>query len=602
MLRTGSSFRYVVFEMYQRHRPTGQQDGAQRSLGGLEKVATGIDGFDAITGGGIPQGRTTLICGPAGSGKTLFGAEFLVRGATLFDEPGVFVSFEERDDELVANVASLGFELGGLIERQMITIDHVEVGQGEIEQTGDYDLEGLFVRLGFAIDSIRAKRVVIDTLEGLFAAFTDTRVLRMELRRLFRWLKERGVTAVITAERGDGTLTRHGLEEYVSDCVITLDQRASDRVVTRYLRVMKYRGSEHGSNEYPFLIHGRGISVMPITSIVLDHPAPTDRVSLGIPRLDAMLSGGVYRASSVLISGVAGTGKSSIGAHAVDASCRRGEPCFYFAFEESPEQIIRNMRSIGVELEPWVEAGLLTFYAARPTMFGLEMHLMSMAQRIEDRSPSLVVVDPISSLGAMGPRSEVRSMLMRLVDLLKRTQVTGLFISLSQDPSIETEASISSIMDTWLVLRTHESNGERNRSLSVLKSRGMGHSNQVREFVISDGGVELTDVYVGSAAVLMGTARRAREARDAEEAREQEGLAERKRRELERRRALVDARIETMRAELDIEAAELESSIRRAETRARTREELRAEMAQVRRADAVLADDGREVERVRQRP
>jgi circadian clock protein KaiC len=469
---------------------------------GIRKAPTGIAGLDEITGGGLPAGRPTLVCGSAGCGKTLFAMEFLVRGILDHGEPGVFMSFEERAEDLAENVRSLGFDLEDLIERGKLVVDYVHVERSEIEETGEYDLEGLFLRLGWAIDSIGAKRVVLDTLEVLFGGLENQGILRAELRRLFRWLKEKGVTAVITGERGEGTLTRHGLEEYVSDCVILLDHRVIDQLATRRLRVVKYRGSIHGTNEYPFLIDERGIEVLPITSLGLTHATSTERVSSGIPELDEMLGGeGYYRGSSVLVSGRAGTGKTSLAAHFVDAACRRGEPCLYFAFEESAGQIMRNMRSIGLDLEPWVRQGLLEFHASRPTLHGLERHLVTMYKAVRTARPRVVVVDPVTNFVDTGSVEEVGSMLVRLIDFLKMAEITVLFTSLTQGGrDLESsDVGVSSLMDTWLLLRDTESNGARNRTLNVIKSRGMAHSNQVREFVLTARGVSLVEASRGSA-------------------------------------------------------------------------------------------------------
>ena len=520
----------------------------------LAKAATGIRGFDQITGGGLPRGRPTLICGGPGSGKTMFGMEFLIRGATERGEPGVFVSFEETPLDLAKNVASLGFDVGALIDEKKIAIDHVRVERSEIEETGEYDLEGLFVRLGYAIDSIGAKRVVLDTIEALFAALPNEGILRSELRRLFFWLKERGVTAIVTGERGDGTLTRRGLEEYVSDCVIVLDQRVHDQLATRRMRIVKYRGSAHGTNEYPFLIHESGFSVLPSTALGLAHAAPADRMSTGIPHLDAMLGGeGVYRGSSVLVSGTAGSGKSSIAAHVAAACCARGEKCLYFAFEESQAQILRNMRSIGIDLAPWVDKGLLVFHAARPSLFGLEMHLAVMHQHVEDFAPSVVVVDPVTNLFAAGTETDVHAMLVRLIDFKKARGITAFFTSLtSGGESLEqTALGLSSLMDTWLLLRFIEGDGERNRGLQVLKSRGTAHSNQIREVVMSDHGIQLLAAYTGPSGVLTGTARLVQESREqiASVARRED--VERRRRELTRKRELLAAQLAAMRGELD---------------------------------------------------
>lgn len=535
-------------------------DTRARGHASLPKAPTGIHGLDEITGGGLPQGRPTLVCGSAGCGKTLMAMEFLVRGATEFNEPGVFFAFEETAAELAENVRSLGFDLDELAAQDRIAVEHIRIERSEIEEAGEFDLEGLFIRLGLAIDTVGAKRVVLDTLETLFGGFSNEAILRSELRRLFRWLKDRGVTAVITAERGDGTLTRQGLEEYVSDCVILLDHRVNDQTSTRRLRIVKYRGTSHGTNEYPFLIDAAGFSVLPLTSLGLEHEASNERVSTGIPRLDEMLGGGPYRGTSVLLSGTAGTGKSSIAAHFAEASCRRGERCLYYSFEESQSQILRNMRSIGLELAPWIERGLLTFVSTRPTFYGLEMHLAAMHKHIREYDPKLVVVDPMSNFISAGTVHEAQAMLLRLVDFLKARQTTALFLSLtSGGGALEaTEQNISSLIDTWVLLRDIELGGERNRGLHVLKCRGTAHSNQVREFVLTSHGVDLRDVYVGPEGVLTGSMRLAQEAREraAAEARSQRIAG--KRRELERKRRVLEAQVAALQTEFSTEEAELE--------------------------------------------
>ncbi|HLY73054.1 MAG TPA: circadian clock protein KaiC, partial [Planctomycetota bacterium] len=455
----------------------------------LEKAATGIEGLDEITQGGLPRARPTLLCGTAGCGKTLMAMEFLVRGASQFKEPGVFMAFEETEPELITNVASLGFDIDSLVARKKLFLDHVRVERSEIEETGEYDLEGLFIRLGHAIDSVGAKRVVLDTIESLFAGFSNPSFLRAELRRLFRWLKDRKVTAIITAERGEGQLTRQGLEEYVSDCVILLDHRVIDQITTRRMRIVKYRGSSHGTNEYPFLIEQDGISVLPITSVGLDHQASTERISSGVPALDQMLGGkGYYRGSTVLVSGTAGTGKSSLATHFAADACRRGERCVYFAFEESPGQIVRNMRTIGLDLAPWLDGGLLKIISSRPTLQGLEMHLLRMHQEIQQHRPRVVVVDPVTNLINAGNLIDTKSMLMRMIDFLKTRGITALMTSLTPGgAAVEaTEIGISSLIDTWIILRDLEVGGERNRAIQVLKARGVSHSNKIREFLVTE--------------------------------------------------------------------------------------------------------------------
>ena len=526
----------------------------------LPKCPTGIRGLDEITGGGLPLGRPTLVCGGAGCGKTLLAAEFLTRGATQFGEPGVFMAFEETEAELKANVASLGFDLAGLVRRKKLMLDYVHIERSEIQESGEYDLEGLFVRLNHAIDSIGAKRVVLDSLEALFASLPNEAILRAELRRLFRWLKDKGVTAVITAERGREQLTRHGLEEYVSDCVILLDHRVTDQIATRNLRVVKYRGTLHGTNEFPFLIGGDGISVLPITSLGLNHKISAERIGTGIPRLDAMLGGrGFFRGSSILLTGTPGTGKTIVAANFAQAACLRGERTLFFSFEESPNQIIRNMRSIGLRLEPLVKRGLLRFHAARPSLYGLEMHLATMFKEIATFQPKVVIIDPITSLMDAGTDSECRGMVTRLVDYLKAGQVTTLFTSLTQGGHAlqQSEAAMSSLMDSWLLLQDVEGNGERNRVLYVLKARGMAHSNQIREFLISNRGIDLVDAYIGASGVLTGSARVAQG--DLEKAvvlaNQQEAAT--LKREVERKRAALKQKISSLRSDYETEAAEL---------------------------------------------
>lgn len=532
----------------------------------LPKAPTGIGGFDEITQGGLPRGRPTLVCGGAGCGKTLFAMTFLVNGVRRFNEAGVLMSFEEGAEDLTANVASLGYDVASLIAGRQLLIDHVRVERSEIEEAGEYDLEGLFVRLGHAIDTVGAKRVVLDTPEALFSGFSDEGVLRAELRRLFGWLKERGVTAVITGERGAGQLTRHGLEEYVSDCVVLLDNRVHDQVTTRRLRVVKYRGSAHGTNEYPFLVDDQGISVLPITSAGLAHKTFDEPVPTGVPGLDAMLgAGGYYRGSSVLVSGSSGTGKTILASHFADAICRHGARCLYFAFEEGPDQLVRNVRSVGIDFSRYLDAGLLRFETARPSLYGLEMHLARMHRDIERFAPEAVVVDPISAF--RGPEVEVHATLLRMVDLLKSRGITAVFTNLCGEDNKPShgEYGLSSLMDTWISLRTVEANGERNRTLYVLKSRGMGHSNQVREFVLTAEGMRLIEVYTGPGGVLTGSARVAQVGRERAEALVRDREVARRRRQFEARRGAVERQVAELRATVEQEGEELAALLDEAE-------------------------------------
>jgi circadian clock protein KaiC len=530
----------------------------------FEKIPSGIKGFDDITGGGLPKGRPALVSGGPGCGKTLFAMEFVARGIIDYHEPGVFVAFEEKIDDLEKNFISMGFDLGKLVSEKKLAIDHIYLDRSEIEETGEYNLEGLFIRLGSLIDSVNAKRVAIDTLEALFSGFSNEAILRSELRRLFLWLKDRGVTAIVTGERGDSTITKYGLEEYVADCVITLDHRITNQIATRRLRVVKYRGSSHGTDEYPFLISSNGIAVLPITSMSLTHEASTEKISSGIPRLDTMLGGeGYYRGSSILVSGQAGTGKTSVAAKFAEAACRRKEKSLFFIFEESESQLRRNMKSIGIDLDPLVRKGLLRFHAVRPTAYSLEMHLSMMLQLVQEFSPSVVVIDPISNLYPVGDDIQVRSMLMRLIDHIKSSQITGLFTNLTSEYapspySVEpTQAHVSSLMDTWLLLKNVEGNGERNRVFSIVKARGLAHSNQLREFILSDRGIELLDLYQGSGKVLFGAARQAQESRERADRIVKAEEMERKQRELGQKRRIMENEIANIREDFSREEKEL---------------------------------------------
>jgi len=509
-------------------------------------------GFDEITGGGLPAGRPTIVCGGPGCGKTMFGMEFLVRGATEFNEPGVLMTFEETSDEMIRNVESLGFNLHALVGRKKLFLDYVRIEPSEIQETGEYDLEGLFIRLQHAVDSTGAKRVVLDTLEAVFSGFSNAGMLRAEIRRLFRWLKDRGLTTVVTAERGDGTLTRYGLEEYISDCVIALDHRVTDQISTRRMRIVKYRGSAHGTDEYPFLIDSKGFSVLPLSAIRLDHKVSKERISSGVKDLDAMLEGkGFYKGSSVLVSGTSGSGKSTLAAHFANQTCINGKRALYVAFEESAAQVTRNMRSVGIDLGRHINKGLLELRAWRPTQNGLEMHLVRIHDLVDQFDPEVVIIDPITNLISAN-LNEVHGMLMRLLDFLKERQITAMFATLTsnQGPEEQTEVGISSLIDTWILLRDLELNGERNRCLYVLKSRGMAHSNQIREFVLSRNGVRLLPAYVGAGTVYTGSARLAQEARERADAiREQQEL-EGKRQQFSTKHSVLESQIAALRSEL----------------------------------------------------
>ncbi|RYG22077.1 MAG: circadian clock protein KaiC [Chitinophagaceae bacterium] len=520
----------------------------------LAKTPTGIIGVDEITLGGLPTGRPTLICGEAGAGKTLFSIEFIVKGALLYNEPGVFMAFEEKAEELKTNVASLGFDLDSLEKGKKVKIDYVHIDRTEIEETGEYDLEGLFIRLGYAIDSIGAKRVVLDTIENLFSGLSNEAILRSEIRRLFQFLKSKGVTSIITGEKGEKTLTRQGLEEYVSDCVILLDHRIINQISTRRLRIVKYRGSEHGTNEYPFLIDEEGISVLPVTSLQLNKSVSTEVVSSGIKALDNSLGHtGFFKGSSILVSGTAGTGKTSVAASFVDEACRNKEKCLFFAFEESPQQIIRNMKSIDIDLQKHIDKGYLNFYASRPTLFGLEMHLVAIHKAIKKFKPSAIVLDPITNLVTIGSIGEVKTMLIRLIDYLQAEQITVMFTALSINNAIneQTDEVVSSLVDAWIRIRDIEDNGERNRGLYIMKSRGMKHSNQIREFVITDKGLDLVDVYLGEDGVLTGSAREARMLVEQTGKMIHEQALGRKDREIIRKKKVLEAKIESLRTEFE---------------------------------------------------
>jgi circadian clock protein KaiC len=554
----------------------------------LQKTPTGITGLDEITGGGIPAGRPTLVCGEAGSGKTLMSLEFIVRGALQFNEPGIFMAFEEKPDELAINVASLGFDLNKLQKDKMVRIDHVQIDRSEIEETGEYDLDGLFIRLGYAIDSIGAKRVVLDTIENLFSGLDNKAILRAELRRLFGWLKEKGVTAIITGERGEGTLTRQGLEEYVSDCVILLEHRVANHISTRMLRIVKYRGSLHGTNEYPFLIDEEGFSVLPVTSLLLQNEVSTKRISSGIPSLDIMLGGkGFFVGSSILVSGTAGTGKTSIAAYFANEVCRRKEKCIYFAFEESPKQIIRNMGSIGINLQTHVDNGYLEMHSSRPTLYGLEMHLVAIHKKIKKFKPKVVILDPITNLVAVGSVSDVKLMLIRLIDFLQAEQITVMFTALTLNNTVteQTDEGVSSLVDAWLLVRDIEANGERNRGMYIMKSRGMKHSNQVREFIITDKGLDLVDVYLGPDGVMTGSAREAHQLSEATGEVLRTHAISRKDIEINRKRKVLEAKVASLQEEFESVQDELNKSYIEEELRRATMEKNRKKITEKRQSN-----------------
>jgi len=558
----------------------------------LPKCPTGISGLDDVTGGGLPRHRLTLVCGGPGCGKTLFALEFIVRGAVEFGEPGVVLSFEETAEELAQNVASLGFDLQALIEDKKLAIVYVPIDPQELV-SGNFDLEPLFVRLGYAITKVGAKRMVLDTLEALFGNSFSEGILRAEIQRLFRWIKDRGVTTVVTGERGPGRdqLTRQGLEEYISDCVISLDHRVVDQITTRRLRVVKYRGTVHGTNEYPFLFGDAGISVMPLTSIALDHAVSSERISSGVPRLDTMLGGhGFFRGSTVLVSGTAGTGKTTLAGHFVRAACERGERCLYFAFEEAPAQIRRNAKSVGVDLDGPMAAGLLTFEANRPTASGLEAHLLAMHRAVAAANPSVVVVDPLNAFVSGTNVLEVKAMLIRLMDFLKSQGITALFTSLTAGGSTveRTDTEVSSVIDSWLVLRDIEANGERNRGLMILKSRGMAHSNQVREFKLSESGIVLCDVFVGEEGVLMGTARLAREAEETAAQRRRSQEIERLEKALAEKARAFEAQTRALQAGYAAEREEISRAMGYLKDQERSHALSRDEQAQSRYADGTV--------------
>ncbi|MBZ5642182.1 MAG: circadian clock protein KaiC [Acidobacteriia bacterium] len=534
---------------------------AEHELAPLQKARTGIAGLDEITGGGLPKGRTTIVCGGPGCGKTMLGIEFLVRGVLEFGEPGVLMAFEETPQDIATNVASLGFDIQDLANKKKMFLDYISVDPSEIQQSGDYDLEGLFIRLQNAVETVGAKRVMFDTLEALFSSFSNPAILRAEFRRLFRWLKDRGLTAIVTAERGEGKLTRQGLEEYVSDCVILLDHRINDQISARRLRIVKYRGTRHGADEYPFLIDEKGMSILPLTSLRLQHTVSNERVPSGVPDLDAMLEGkGYFRGSSILLSGTAGSGKTTLAASFADASCRRGERCLFLDFEESSNQVARNMKSVGIDLEQWSRKNLLFHESWRPTQYGIEMHLLRIHKLIEQVKPQAVIVDPISNLAKGSNDMEVHSMLMRLIDFLKNSGITAIFVNLTSGENLEaTSVGISSLTDTWILLRDIELNGERNRCLYVLKSRGMAHSNQLREFMLTENGIKLVPAYIGPGGVLTGSARLSQEAKELAEERMRKQGVRMKQQDIDRKRVVLQAQIASLQSEMN--AVELEAEL-----------------------------------------
>jgi len=556
---------------------------------GIDKSPTGIEGFDEITMGGLPRARPTLVCGKAGSGKTLFAVEFIYKGAKEFDEPGVFVAFEETPEELQKNVASLGWDLQELISSKKLIIEHIQINPSEIIETGEYTLDGLLLRLEAAIDEIGAKRLAIDTLEVLFGSYTNNFILRSEIQRLFRFLKKRKITTLITGEKGEGRLTRHGLEEYVSDCVISLEHSLNKGIATRRLRVVKYRGSRHGTNEYPFFIDKDGFSLMPITDLEMNYDISSEKLSTGISRLDTMFGGeGIYRGSSILISGTAGTGKSTLAMTFAKASCQRGEPCLFISFEEAPNQIIRNMHSVGFKLDKFLKKELLHFYSTRPTMMGLEEHLYMLQSLIEKNGPQMVIVDPITNLLSISSDLEVKWMFTRLIDYIKRKNITIVMTDLTEQDNFYRESStvgISSLIDTWIFLRDMENGGEKNKGLYILKARGLNHSNQIREFRITSGGINLLDVYTGPGGVLTGSARIAQMVNDKLEELKRNQQIESKQKQLELMRKHMELKIAEIKAEFAKQETELQQLIEQERVKQQMVEAAKKEMAKSRRAD-----------------
>ncbi len=556
----------------------------------LPKSLTGIQGLDEITDGGLPQGRPTLIYGSAGSGKTLLGVEFLINGATKYNETGVLMTFEETAEEITQNVASLGWDIEQLVRDRKLLLDHVAVPVRDIDFSGSYDLEGLFIRLNSAIQEIGAKRVVLDTLEVLFSTM-EHHIVRSELRRLFSWLKSQGVTAIVTGELGSNNSTLQGIEEYVSDCVIRLEQRTIEDLATRHLQILKYRGSKHGSNEYPFLINEDGISVVPITSVGLNSGVSDERISSGVPRLDTMLGGlGYYRGSCILVTGKAGTGKTSLANYFASATCDRGERVLYLASDESPQQMLRNQRSIGLDLQPHIDQGLLRFESVRPTAYGLEMRLANIYNWVQEFQPYLVIIDPMSNLSTSNNIKQTKNFLMRLIDLFKSSQITVFFTDLlTVNGALEaSEAGIPSLMDTWIELRTLENNGERNRALYILKSRGMQHSNQVREFVLNNQGIELLDVYLGESDFLIGSARIAQEAKDRMEKLNRCQELERKKRQLNQQQALLQVQITALQVQLVNEREDFEAIYQQDQLSQKAITDSKDLMADLRDADTII--------------
>jgi circadian clock protein KaiC len=557
-------------------------------LPGIAKCSSGIHGFDEITFGGLPRGRSTLICGGAGTGKTLFAMEFIVRGARDFREPGLFVTFEESAAELVTNVASLGIDLAQLIERKRLAIDHIQLSPSEIMATGEFNLDGLFIHLGAAIKAVGAKRIAIDSLGTLLARLPNELILGGELRRLFAWLKELGITAIITTELGDTTLTRYRLDEYISDCVIVLDQRVINQMSTRRLRIIKYRGALHGTNEYPMLIDEGGLSVLPIRALNLDYPLTGQHQRTGIPRLDTMLGGkGFYRGSCILISGSAGSGKTSLAALFALQLAREGKRCLYLPTEEAPRQLLRNLTSIGVDLAVPLRQGLLKMQPIRPTIFGLEQHLLNIQREVEHFRPAAVIIDPTSSLTSIGDPLAIEGMLIRLINFLKMKGITLLLTSLTAGGPLEeaSMAAISSQVDTWIVQKMVQTPSERNRVLYIMKSRGMAHSNQLREYTLSARGVDLLDVYDSGGEEATGTGRLRQQAHAEAEEKVRSLAAEQGLRARAQTRRNLQAQIAELETQLSETKLDRQREQRRVQSQAATLRTDQTRLARARKED-----------------
>ena len=547
-------------------------------------VSTGVKGLDDVLGGGIPQGHAMLLVGKPGTGKSILSMEYLLHGIELHKENGVYISFEESEKQIISNAASFGWKFEEMVKKNKLAISYIDMQPEQMRTVGDYDLSALILRVKGAIKKVNARRVVIDGINNLLSTFDDERIIRSDLLRLIREIKEVNATIFITGERGHDSWSKMGFEEYLADGLMHLDNRTDGNYQTREIQVVKCRGINHYTGKSPFIINSEGMSIRPLITADFDYKVLKSRVSTGIADIDNMLGGkGLYRGSTVYITGPSGAGKTSISSSFANGACSRGERALFLAFEESSDQIIRNMKSIGLSLDKWVNEKLLYFYTARATTNSLEGHLDNIMTMVREVEPTCVVLDPISAFRPIANENETKLMLIRLNDYLRARKITTVFTALSSDGEYSEHADVqlSSIADTWIVVRIMDYKGERNNVMQLMKSRGMSHSRQMKEMYFTGNGLKLQNVYQGPEGVLTGAARIGQE--KYEKLKEARNVIEidKNRKKIERKKSLLEASIEALKHEYEEELEALHAAIEEAEEQNSKIKETRKEIENI---------------------